>query len=185
MISDRPRAAAIYASEASVGELDSEVVGELTVMRCPLCACAHPRMTDAAWAVLNRPEVAVETPPQRHTPSTLYLSGKNEHRPKWQSRANWSENSGANPVSARVFWAARDVGDSDPITPIRASQSPSNGLVAGPCRQGGAVIPDSVTRYPIVNAIADPNHTPTTSWLARESGSGNQSPTGILTTSGV
>ena len=47
------------------------------------------------------------------------------------------------------------------------------------------MIPDSVTRYPIVNAIADPNHTPTTSWLARESGSGNQSPTGILTTSGV
>ena len=62
-------------------------------------------------------------------------------------------------------------------------EGPSNGLVAGPCRQ--AVIPDSVTRYPIVNAIADPNHTPTTSWLARESGSGNQSPTGILTTSGV
>ena len=73
-----------------------------------------------------------------------------------------------------------------PSEPLRASQSPSNGLVAGTLSPGGgAVIPDSVTRYPIVNAIADPNHTPTTSWLARESGSGNQSPTGILTTSGV
>ena len=85
-------------------------------MRSPLCACAHSRVTDASCAILHRPAVAVETPPQSHTTTTWSLSEKK--RAPYENGSlepNRSQNSGAKPVSARVFWAARDVGDRQPL----------------------------------------------------------------------
>ena len=109
-------------------------------MRSPLCACAHSRVTDASCAILHRPAVAVETPSQSHTarhrrkvipPAPGAFPKKTSPLKKDSLESNQSENSGANPVSARVFGAARDVGDRQPLPPFTCSDPKPTNIISG------------------------------------------------------
>ena len=50
---------------------------------------------------------------------------------KCRLEPNQNENSGANPVSARVFGAARDVGDRQPLPPFACSDPKPTNIIPG------------------------------------------------------